>query len=284
MVLRDGSEVAGFDVEQVRLGKKLGVVEDRRTFLAAQILQPDEVTVPSRHRVGGQLRSVPVFGNDRLGDCTQASIGHAIVTMERSSSQHELPLTEQDVIEAYQRVGGYVPGRPDTDNGAYELDSMNHWRQTGLGLERDQTAHKIAAFVRVDHTNPVEVLLAHYVFGGLKVCAGLPLSAADQMRQGQPWDVATGSRAQFGSWGGHSMYSHAYDRDLTGQPSGQYRLSGLDGVAVWTWGREQWMTWAWWAAYVDEVYAVVSEDFFRKGGRTPQGFDVDRLRSMLSRL
>jgi hypothetical protein len=273
-----------FDAEQVRLGKKLGVVEDRRTFMAAAVLRPDEVTVPDRHRIAGGLRTVPVFANDRLGDCTQASIGHAIVTMERSSSQRELPLTDQDIIEAYQRVGGYVPGRPDTDNGAYELDSMNHWRQVGLGRERDQTAHRIAAFVRVDHTDPSEVLTAHYVFGGLKVCAGLPLSASDQMRQGLPWDVTTGPRAKWGSWGGHSMYSAAYDRDLRDRPSARSRLSGLDGVAVWTWGREQWMTWAWWASYVDETYAVVSEDYFRKGGRTPQGFDAERLADMLRRL
>jgi hypothetical protein len=73
--------------------------------------------------------------------------------------------------------------------------------------------------VRVPMTH--EVTQAHYVFGGLKVCAGLPLSAADQIDRGHPWDVVEGSRAAFGSWGGHSMFSNGYDRvDLW----------------VWTWG------------------------------------------------
>jgi hypothetical protein len=43
--------------------------------------------------------------------------------------------------------------------------------------------------VRVDHTDHDQLRMAHYVFGGLKVCAGLPLSAADQIDRGLPWDV-----------------------------------------------------------------------------------------------
>jgi hypothetical protein len=111
--------------------------------------------------------------------------------------------------------------------------------------------------------------MAHYVFGGLKVCAGLPLSAADQIDRGQPWDVTEGSRAAFGSWGGHSMFSFAY---------------GRDDLWVWTWGRQQKMSWAFVDKYVDEVYAVISEDYFYRSQRTPQGFDTDALDRMLAAL
>jgi hypothetical protein len=173
----------------LRLGRKPGVVEDRRTFMAGAVLRPQDVRVPMTHEVTQSLHEVPMFANDRLGDCTQASKGHAIVTMERASRQHEVALTDEDVILAYRRVGGYVPGRPETDNGAYELDSLNDWRQNGIGREKDGTPHKIKAFVRVDHTDHDQLRMAHYVFGGLKVCAGLPLSAADQIDRGLAWDV-----------------------------------------------------------------------------------------------
>jgi hypothetical protein len=206
----------------LRLGRKPGVVEDRRTFMAEAVLRPEDVRVPMTHEVTQSLHEVPMFANDRLGDCTQASKGHAIVTMERASRQHEVALTDEDVILAYRRVGGYVPGRPETDNGAYELDSLNDWRQNGIGREKDGTPHKIKAFVRVDHTDHDQLRMAHYVFGGLKVCAGLPLSAADQIDRGQAWDVTEGSRAAFGSWGGHSTFSYGYARW---------------GLWVWTWGR-----------------------------------------------
>jgi hypothetical protein len=188
-------------MSDLRLGRKPGVVEDRRTFMAGAVLRPQDVRVPMTHEVTQSLHEVPMFANDRLGDCTQASKGHAIVTMERASRQHEVALTDEDIILAYRRVGGYVPGRPETDNGAYELDSLNDWRQNGIGREKDGTPHKIKAFVRVDHIDRGQLRMAHYVFGGLKVCAGLPLSAADQIDRGQPWDVTEGSRAAFGSWG-----------------------------------------------------------------------------------
>jgi hypothetical protein len=253
----------------LRLGRKPGVVEDRRTFMAGAVLRPQDVRVPMTHEVTQSLHEVPMFANDRLGDCTQASKGHAIVTMERASRQHEVALTDEDIINAYSRVGGYVPGRPETDNGAYELDSLNDWRQNGIGREKDGTPHKIKGFVRADHTDQSELHMAHYVFGGLKVCASLPRSAEDQIDRGQPWDITEGSRSAFGSWGGHSMFSFAY---------------GRDDLWVWTWGRQQKMSWAFVDKYVDEVYAVISEDYFYRSQRTPQGFDTDALDRMLAAL
>jgi hypothetical protein len=255
------------DVDNLRLGKHLGVVHDPRTLMAARVIDLDTLPkVPREHRIARGLLSVPVFKNDELGDCTQASKGHAVITMERSSGQREIRLSDEDIVLAYQRVGGYVPGRPETDNGAYELDSMNDWRQNGLGRERDGTPHKIYAFAAVDWTDHQQVKQAHYVFNGLKVCAALPLSAADQLRAGRPWDITEGSRSQSGSWGGHSMYSFGWT---------------TQGLLVWTWGEPVLMTWPWVDKYVDEVYAVISEDAVRSGGRTQQGFDVAALNSYL---
>jgi hypothetical protein len=259
-----------FDPESVRLGKHLGVVHDPRTFPVRALIDTVSLpAVPREHRIGGSLSSVPVFANDARGDCTQASKGHAVVTMERSSGQRDVALTDQDIIDAYARVGGYVPGDPATDNGAYELDSLNDWRTVGIGIEHDGTAHKIAGFAAVTWTDRVEVRQAHYVFNGLKVCAALPLSAADQLRAGQPWDVTEGPRARFGSWGGHSMYSFGWE---------------AEGLLGWSWGMPVLMTWAWIDKYVDEMYAVVSEDAYRKSGRTYQGFDSAALDRMLRTL
>lgn len=252
------------------LGKKLGVIQDRRTFQARALLEPSKVRVPARHRVGGQLQSVPVFGNDQYGNCVFASQGHAIITMERSASQRELPVSTDQILQEYADVTGFKPDDPSTDNGAYELDGLNNWRTNGIGLEKDGTPHKLHAYATVDWLKPNEVTLAHYVFGGLKVCAGLPLSAADQMRAGQDWTVTTGPRARWGSLGGHSMYSHAFDV--------------ARGLAVWTWGEEQWMGWDWIYEYVDECFALVSEDYLRRGGTTPQGLNMQALNDHLAGL
>jgi hypothetical protein len=48
--------------------------------------------------------------------------------------------------------------------------------------------------------------------------------------------------------------------------------------------RPQPMSWAFVDKYVDEVYAVISEDYFYRSQRTPQGFDTDALDRMLAAL
>lgn len=259
------------DIQNLCLGKKLGVVHDRRTLKASTILEPKRVNVPKTHRIAKGLTNVPMYGNDRAGDCTVASQAHRVDTQERSSSQNEIKLTTQQVFRAYQDVSGWdgVPGSP-SDQGAYELDVLNYMRHVGLGLEKDGTPHTIYAFAAVQWQDIDQFKLAHYVFGGLKICAGLPLTAADQMDRGEAWDVVPSSwRANWGTWGGHSMYSRGFNDQ---------------GVWVWTWGREQFMTWRWIYAYVDECYCVISEDYVRRGGTTPQGLNVEALNGYLQSL
>lgn len=254
------------DLTSVRLGKHLGVVHDPRTLRARDFLEaPDDIKAPREHRIARTLHNPPMYANDRYGDCTCASQGHRINAQENSSGQHEIKVSDADVLEAYSAVTGFRPDDPGTDNGAYELDVLNYLRQVGLGRERDGTRHTIGAFTSVNWLDHNEVRRAHYVFGGLKVCAGLPISAQHQ----DVWDVTTGPAAAAGSWGGHSMYSVGYYDE---------------GLLVYTWGREKLMTWNWVDKYVDEVYAVVSEDYFRRGGSTPQGFSIEKLVDALRHL
>ena len=62
--------------------------------------------------------------------------------------------------------------------------------------------------------------------------------------------VTSGPGSRKGSWGGHYVYVPGYT------PPGP--------VCV-TWGRKQQMTWAWFAKYCDEAYAVFdAKNRFRK--------------------
>jgi hypothetical protein len=247
-------------VTDFKLGKKLGVVKDPRTISAHRLLTTSKA--PPEHRVAHNLRTVPVFANDTYGDCTFASQGHRIEAQENSSRQREIELTDADVIDGYSAVTGFQPDDPSTDNGAYELDVLNYMRKVGIGREKDGSRHTIGAFAAVDWRSYMNFKIAHYVFGGLKVCAGLPIAAQSQ----KVWDVTSGLDGEPGSWGGHSMYCVGYDDQ---------------GITVYTWGREKRATWAWVDTYVDECYAVISEDYFRRGGLTPQGFSLEKLTRQL---
>ena len=47
-----------------------------------------------------------------------------------------------------------------------------------------------------------------------------------------------------------------------------------------TWGQLLRMTWAFWEAYCDEAFAILSDDFLEKN-KTPDGFGLATLRADL---
>lgn len=259
------------DSSRVKLGKKPGVVHDRRTIKFGQLLTAAVPEPPKRNSVALNA-TFPMFDNDRIGDCTCAAMGHRIIAQERSSAQSSRPTVNvSDVVTVYSAVTGYDPTRPETDQGAYLLDVLNYMRKFGMGREKDGTTHTIGAFAQVDPTDHDEVMLAHWMFGGVYIGVGLPIAAQHQIDQGAQWDLTGNARLdKWGSWGGHAMYVQSYD---------------VDGPTFISWGGRQRATWRWWDTYVDELYALMSEDFFRtKTQKTPQGFDASQLQERLAAL
>ena len=262
------------EVPGLRLGKKLGVVDDPRTFHLRLLLDTVALpNVPTHWRYAHALRTVPMFANDLYGCCTCASQGHRIIAQEFATQQHETPVTEADVLRVYSAVTGFRPDDPSTDNGAYMLDVANYMRRTGMGREKDGTTHRVDAFVKVDHTNRREVLTACNLFGGVWLGILLPEAAANHVGPNDLWDVPARDPLtgvyEPGSWGGHAVEAIGYNGT---------------GVQVYTWGQEQFLSWRFFDSYVDEAYAFISEDWFRSGGRTTRGFDAAQLRGWLSEL
>lgn len=250
----------------LKLGRKPGVVYDRRTLQLSRVMGALDMPVAPRvFTIAAAQTSFPLFANDRYGDCTCAAHGHRILAEERSSQQHEVTLTEKDVLAVYSAVTGFSPEDPSTDNGAYCLDVLNYMRKTGMGRERDGTPHTIGAFAQVRLSDHDQIRRATRTFGGAYVGAGLPLSA--QAGVGRVWDEV--DAGDVGSWGGHCMYVRGWTPD---------------GPVFVTWGQNQKATWKWWDAYVDEAYVVISEDYLRGGKTTPQGLDVGRLKLYLESL
>lgn len=264
-----------FDPASVCLGKKLGVVGDPRTFHLRALLDTAALpSAPANWRYAHALREVPMFANDRYGCCTCASNGHRIVAQEFATRQREVAVTDGDVLDVYAAVTGFDYSRPETDNGAYMLDVANYMRRVGMGREKDGTAHTVEAFVKVDHSNHAEVKAACNIFGGVWLGVWLPRSAQAQTGPTLQWDAPSDAAKlvgeyEPGSWGGHAIEVTAYNERA---------------AMAYTWGREQYMTWDFWRACVDECYAEISEDWFRKGGTTPRGFRVEQLRSWLGEL
>jgi hypothetical protein len=242
-----------------KLGKRAPRL-DPRTFKLSKYLPK---AIPPAPIADGYLTKVgtwPMYLNDTLGDCAIASAAH-IIQQEVIYAGTGTPITNADVLLGYEKVGNYVPGEPTTDNGCDLLTALNYWRSTGYG------GHKIAAYVSVDYTNPLEVQQAIAIFGSVYLGVQLPLSAQNPTQTGANpcWSVPSTGLAGDGSpggWGGHAIPALGFSADPKGYP----------GLEVISWGQVYDMTWNFLAAYGDEAYAVASPDWVEKNGRSPSGF------------
>ncbi len=183
----------------------------------------------------------PMYGNDSIGDCTCAEVGHQVNQLTFYGSGTEFQPAQDQVVGMYSAVTGYDPKKPATDRGAYIQDALGYWRKSGLA------GHKIVAYASLDVSNLTEVRQAIALFGSVNVGLNFPDSAMDQFNAGEPWDVVKGARIE----GGHCVMAGAY---------------GGGRIGIVTWGAEAEMTEAFWKKYVDEAWVVLDEDGVSRAG------------------
>lgn len=240
----------------MRLGK-LPARHDKRTILFRQVLTDESASFPMALAQDDFVPDVvDMFDNDKIGDCTCASIGYLENVWTRYGARARL-LTRDEIVSFYSETTGYTLGDASTDNGADMLQVLRRWRNVGVGVDH----RRIDAFVKIEHDNVDHVKSAVALLGGAYVGVMLPTSARVEVDHEQSWSDLTG---EIGGWGGHCVSVSRYDRS---------------GVWLRTWGRSQRATWDWWRKYVDECYGVLSPEW-----QQPNGVDGDRLREYLSQL
>jgi hypothetical protein len=243
---------------------RLPTRHDPRTLRLASYLTPALPPPPARVDWARPVPQWPMYGNDEYSDCTCAAKGHLIAAWRANAGAPADVVDTAAVLAAYTAISGFDPGPPTrNDNGAYMLDSLNHWRRRGVG------GHKIAAFVAVDTGDLTQIHTAIALFGGVYVGFDLPASARTQFHARAQWRKSIGGPARKGSWGGHAM-----------------TLLGYDDRRLWgpTWSRLQPMTAGFATAYLDEAYAAVSVDQLDAAGHSPTGLDLDKLQADLAAL
>lgn len=238
---------------------RLPARRDPRTMRLASYTRGFHAPPPARDWTGS---AAPEWGdmlNTQIGDCMIAAEGHAVQAWT-SLNGGEVTIGAQEILRAYGEVGGYVPGRPDTDAGCVMLDAMKHWRSVGVG------GHKIEAFVSVDPRSRLEVEAAINLFGGVLFGFDMPAVAQDQT----VWDVAPpgkhDARYAPNSWGGHAVFCPMYSRTVIG---------------VVTWGAIKFATWEWVMTYAEEAYAALSAEWL-SGVQAPNGLNLEQLRADLA--
>lgn len=242
----------------VKLGKG-AVKHDPRNFKMARYVKTPLPAKPDMCTWNTAISDWKMMLNDTLGCCTASSVGHIIMS-DTANNGHLVIPTDSDVEAFYSGSCGYIPGKPETDQGGVEIDVLNYWRKTGMA------GHKILAYVQIDATDFEMVKEAIFLFGSVYAGVQLPLNAQQQ----NPWHFTTNKgQGVPGSWGGHAVPLLGYDTDALFCP---------------TWGENQWLTKDWWLEYGDEAYAIITEDWVPPSGVSPSHFNLAQLNTDLSAL
>jgi hypothetical protein len=194
-----------------------------------------------------------MLGNDSVGDCTCADVlHHRMLQVSVAHAGSPLSFNTQDAISLYSAVAGYVPGDPSTDKGAVMLDVQNYSESVGLG------GVKTDGFVTLDVNNIDQIKAALYILGGIDLGFSVPAYIMN-VSAGGSWSESGGDDSIVG---GHAVLGCGF---------------GRSGMRVVSWGTTYTLNWEFWAKYVDEAYAWVSQDWIKQSGVSPTGLDVNTL-------
>lgn len=196
-----------------------------------------------------------MFGNDTVGDCTCADVGHATLYWNKEAEK-VVHITTSKVLAMYSAITGYNPDDPSTDKGADMTVVAKYHQKTGL-QDESGNHHKITAYLAITPGNFEEIKQAIHLFGACSIGWELPESAQIQFQAGQPWSVESGSQIE----GGHDTLAIGYD--------GQY-------LYVITWGKVQSVEWKFVSKYMDEGIVKFSEEMLNKG-KSLEGFNATQL-------
>lgn len=255
---------------ELKLGK-LPATVDKRTIELPDIFKRRELPpVPDIFDVDqtlGLALPMPMFANDKWGDCVIASRAHLTLRFEGFEQKKVLRITDEEVLNEYWReqqpctLKRALSDRPD--NGLNELESLKAWRK---GWKTGGKGYNIYAFAGINWRAHLQIMASIYLLGGAMVGVALPVSAQAQTGQSLVWDVDSSSQGEPGSWGLHAVTLKAYN------------TIGPIGV---TWGALQQMSWSFVDRYFDEAYGIVDN---RNRFTRNSPVDVERLDSYLSEI
>jgi hypothetical protein len=199
-----------------------------------------------------------VLGNDEYGDCTCAGDGHIAEILSFYGQGTEAHVTTAEALRAYHAISGFdpaagPPGDNPTDQGATVQAALSYLRRHGMAGVR------INAFAEVSTSDLSEIKAACAALGPLSAGVNLPANAQQQFADGEPWDAVAGDG---GIEGGHCIVLAGYDEEF---------------LYFVTWGKVQKATYAWWAKYGEEIWAVVSREWAGAQGKDPEGVDLASL-------
>jgi len=204
----------------------------------------------------------PMMGNDKYGDCTCAAAGHMIEEWTANTGT-EKTVPDAQILATYKHFAGN-----NADAGANMLDVLKYWRKTGIGGD------KILAFAQLQPKSTIQAMDAISMFASCYIGVALPdFAVVPGKFLTTPWVVPPQGpvgKAARNPKNGHCIPAVGYDQR---------------NLYVVTWGALKMMSWEFYQAYMDEAFAVLSDDWIEtKVGKAPNGFDLAALKKDLAQV
>ena len=234
-----------------KLGAKLKSVPHFGKFRTKQPLKipPSYSSIDSLATLATQT-----FLNTQLGDCVIAAMMRLLGVWSGLANPPALIATDDQVVQWYGTIGGYVPGDPSTDNGCDPQTALQTW----MGAPSPAGGSAILGWIAVDATQPTLVQEAIYLLEGALAFGGIPDSYVD-VGQNFVWSDTTPNQAN-----GHEFPLLGY---------------GPSGVEVDSWGMTGTFTTAAMASICNNtnnggILLPVSQDIVNKASdKSPGGID-----------
>ena len=236
---------------------KLAPKIDEKTLMLSNYLTPvlsapplsfnNLQTVYSKLKISSPTKLFPMDGNDSVGDCTIAGVGHITTVYSGLIGVKKVP-TKASILKLYYQL------TKGEDTGLACLDVLNYWRNNSFDGD------KIIVYAKIKNPkNHTEVQQAIRLFGGVYLGFNVQENAIADFKKKIPWTPGTLTGD------GHCIDAVAYDQT---------------GLTVLTWGNIQIGTWAWWDECVDECYAIIPPE--AKNPAFAPGFNYAQLVADLS--
>lgn len=153
-----------------------------------------------------------VLGNDKFGDCEEASCANHDAVNTLYLTGHELIASDAEVLALYaaSTKPPFVPATGANDNGTDMVSGMKALLNVGIG------GRKIIAYAKLADMSDASIMAAIDLFGAVIFAVDLQVAQQSQTNAGT-WDYS-----KSGEWGGHAIVAARYDS-----------ATGLIGVRTW---------------------------------------------------
>jgi hypothetical protein len=226
---------------------------------------------PAVDYTNGMPKDLGVMLNDTLGDCTCAAYYHAIQvwTYNALGPKQMVTVPDKDVEDLYEQACGYKPAKGGEGPGGNEQHVLTFILKKGAPSgPSGQQRHQLDAFVEVDVKNTDNIKRAINDCGVAYIGFNVPQYIMPPNQNPlSVWDVDP--KADNTIVGGHAVVLAGYD---------------AAGARVISWGGYYTMTWAFFAKFVDEAYAIADPDWISVKKTTPGGLSLQQLEQAMQAL